>query len=160
MRNLISLLILSGLFTLLFSCGGVSPEQEKILDGFKKEISETSMAVGEALTVPADLLIKLNEKSITPIEFKRAMSEAKAAISDAQNNFYAATKKYDEAKEAGISNAQIAYSVIGGVIGRSILHALAGYLSGMSGLGGILGGLAATALGGSKSKNIEVVPDS
>lgn len=138
------------------ACGELSPEQEKLLTELKAEIQKTNKAVAEALQIPADLILKLNNKEITPNEFKLAMAESKNTIAEAQNNFSNALAKYDDVKASGITNAQIGYSVLGGTVGRTALHFLATWLTGLGGIWGTLGGLATGVLGGSKSHKIQV----
>ena len=156
MRTTILIYFFLAISLIFVACGQLSPEQEKLLSELKAEITKTNKAVAEALQIPADLLLKLNSKEITPDEFRIAMADAKETIAKAQENYSAALTKYGDAKESGITTAQIGYSVLGGTVGRTGLHFLATWLTGLGGIWGTLGGLATGVLGGSKSHKLEV----
>jgi hypothetical protein len=152
--NTIAVLILSGLFSLLFACGE-TPEQLAKLEELKAEITKASESVAEALAMPLKIQRQLEKGIITPLEFDKLMQGAEKSIKDAQKAYQASREKFDEAKAAGLTTLQVVTSVAGGTFGRSILHAVTAYLSGMGGVAGMVGGLASVTLGGSGQRKKE-----
>jgi len=159
MRTTATIIICLLISMVFVACEKMNPEQEKILNDLKAEVKEANLEVAGALKTLSDLMIKLNTKEITPEEFKAATAEGQKNLLGAQQNLSNVMTKFDEAKDAGISNTQIAWSVVGGTVGRSLLHGLGTMLGGMGGAGGAVGGLITLLLGGSKSNKVEVVKE-
>jgi len=151
MTNTLTLLILLILTGLCISgCSKMTPEQELKIKELKVEMSAANTALAEALQIPSNLIVKLNAGEIDSVEFEKLMASGKETIANAQKKVSDTMLKYQEAKEAGISTAQIAWSFAGGTLGRSALHIAAGLLSGTP-FGGLIAPLLTGLLGGSRS---------